>query len=67
MPGQKVSIEVPEGMTPERLLKLVSQYESQKVTGKARDKAKRAAVSQLVTAHQEEFNTLYAAAGGPAK
>lgn len=64
---EKVSIEVPEGMTAEKLLKLVTQYENQKVTGKARDKAKRKATTQLITNHQSEFDKLYATAGGPVR
>lgn len=55
MPGEKVTVEVPEGMTPEKLLKLLSKYETEKIAGKAREKARRKAVRALIDAHEDEY------------
>jgi hypothetical protein len=52
----KTTIEVPEGMTPEKLLELVQSYEDKRVKNSARNKAKRIATTKLVKAHQAEFD-----------
>lgn len=52
----KTTIEVPEGMTPERLLEIVKSYETKKVAGSARNKARRVATKKLIDAHKAEFD-----------
>ena len=60
MPAQKVSIEVPEGMTPGRLLELVTTYEEKRVKSKARGDARKKAVNALKDAHKTEYDKLVA-------
>lgn len=51
----KAEIEVPEGMTAEKLLQLVTSYEEKRVTNSVRNKARREATQKLVNAHKPEF------------
>ncbi len=55
-----LQVEVPEGMTPEQLKKLVTTYIPKREKSKARDKAKRKALAQLITNHKSEYDQLLA-------
>ncbi|KKN02651.1 hypothetical protein LCGC14_1115610 [marine sediment metagenome] len=59
--AEKVQIEVPEGMTAEKLLLLVTSYEEKRVKNSARNTAKRKAVSALIKAHQVEYDKFVSA------
>lgn len=52
----KAEIEVPEGMTAQQLIDLVSNYEDRRVKGAARNKARREATQDVLNAHKDEFN-----------
>ncbi len=60
MAGEKISIEVPEGMTPERLLELVTTYEEKRIKSKARQDARKKAVAALKEKYAKEYETLVA-------
>jgi len=56
--AEKIPIEVPEGMTPEKLLELVKQYEARRVSGEAQRKARSWAVKKLIENHKDEYESL---------
>ena len=50
-----VQVEIPAGMSAEDLNKLFGTFLKQRVSGKARDKAKASAIKKLIAAHEEEY------------
>lgn len=60
MAGEKISVEVPAGMTPEKLLELVTTYESKRVKSKARQDARKKAANFLKEKYKAEYEKLVA-------
>lgn len=60
MTPEKVTIEVPEGMTAERLLELVTTYEEKRVKSKVREQARKKATATLREKYAKEYETLIA-------
>lgn len=54
----KAEIEVPEGMTAEKLIELVTSYEEKRVKGKARQDARKKAVTTLKEKYASEYENL---------
>jgi len=54
----KVSIEVPEGMTPDRLLGLLEEYEKRRASNKANREVRNKVIKDLMKAHPDEVETL---------
>lgn len=51
----KAEIEVPEGMTAEKLLELVTSYETRRVQSGIRNKTRREAAQDVLNAHKDEY------------
>jgi hypothetical protein len=54
--AQKIQVEVPEGMTPERLVELVTNYEEKRVKNKARQDARKSALNVLKEKYKKEYD-----------
>lgn len=56
--AKKITVEVPEGMTPEKLQKLVLELETRRVGQTARGKAQRLALKEFKANHKQEWDDL---------
>lgn len=56
--AEKVSINLPEGMTLEEFNKAFAAFQKARISGQQRDKAKKAAINDLIAAHKEEYDKL---------
>lgn len=56
----KVSIEVPEGMTAEKLLDLLKSYETRQKTNKLQRENRQKAIKALIEKHPDEYKKLLA-------
>lgn len=54
----KTEVELPEGMSPADFNKLFGTWQKQRISGKARDKAVRSAIKDLIEAHKPQYDTL---------
>lgn len=59
-PKKSITFEVPEGMSPEQLQKLITSYIPKRAKSKARGKARRKAVETLVKKYEPEYKKLLA-------
>ena len=53
----KATIEVPQGMTPEKLLALLASFEKRNETSKASREKRNGAIKKLIAAHQPEYDS----------
>lgn len=49
---------LPEGMSPEQFVQLVTTYQEKRVKSKARSTARKEAVKTLIKHHEPEYNNL---------
>lgn len=52
------TVNVPDGMTPEKLMELINRYEQGRLSSDTYRKARQAAISELIAAHTDEFEQL---------
>ena len=57
-PIETVQIPVPDGMTPERLVELVSSYEKRRVQNKSRQDSRKKAEKALREKYADEYKKL---------
>lgn len=62
MPDGKgtVSVPLPANMTEDEFLKLFGTFQKARITGKQKDTATRATMKKITTAHQAEYDRIYA-------
>lgn len=56
--ADKVSVELPEGMTSDEFMDLLTKFREQRISRSAYNTARRKAMADLVKGHKPEFEAL---------